>query len=73
MPFIHIWSAAFGLQIHDRTAPFAPVMVMPIVTGRLYPLLVQHLPVSDVPSGDGPGGRELHLRFRLSAAFFAFS
>jgi hypothetical protein len=37
MPFIHIWSAAFGLQIHDRgPAPFAPVMLIPIRTGRFY-------------------------------------
>jgi hypothetical protein len=66
MPFIHIWSAAFGLQIHDRgPTPFAPVMLIPITTGRFYPMLVQRHPVRDVPSGHGPGRRELQLPFRL--------
>jgi hypothetical protein len=74
MPFIHIWSAAFGLQIHDRgPTPFAPVMLIPITTGRFYRCWFNAIQSAMCQAVTGPAGANCNFHFGFITAFFAFT
>jgi hypothetical protein len=74
MPFIHIWSAVFGLQVHHRgPAPFAPVFLMPIRTGRLYRCWFNAIQSAMCQAATGPAGASCKFYFGFIKAFFAFT
>jgi hypothetical protein len=74
MPAIHIWSAAFGLQIHDRgPAAFTPVFLMPIRTGRFYRCWFNAIQSAMCQAVTGPAAASCNFHFGFTKAFFAFS
>lgn len=71
--FIHIWSVGLGLQIHERSAPFAPVLVMPIRTARFYRCWFNAVQSATCQAVTGPAGANCNFAFGMTSAFFAFS
>jgi hypothetical protein len=73
MPFIHIWSVAFGLQWHSHSAPFTPVMLMPITSGLFYRCWVNAIQSAMCQAATGPAGANCMFAFGMLTPFFAFN
>lgn len=73
MPFIHIWSVAFGLQVHGpRRAPLAPVTLMPITSGLFYRCWINAIQSAMCQAATGPAGASCRFYFGMLTPFFAF-
>lgn len=72
-PIIHIWSAVLGIQVHQRDATAATVLVMPIRPGRLYRWWINAVQSALCQGVTGPSYAISNFRFDMGPVFFAFT
>ena len=69
---IHLWSAALGLQVHEHAGEAAPVLLMPVVTGRYYRVWVSAEQSAVCQGVTGPGFGICNFAYDFGPVFFDF-